>query len=74
MPMGPRSTKEVARELGIARSTLELWIQKGKVKPKTVTVGKLQYRLWTEREVDKIRRVKEKSYRKGRGRKKKPKA
>lgn len=68
--MGPFSTEQVARQLGIGHSTLELWIQQGKVKPKTVRIGKRAYRLWTEGEIRKVRRVKEKTYRKGRGRKK----
>jgi excisionase family DNA binding protein len=71
--MSPFSTEEVAERLGIARSTLEVWIQQGKVKPKTVRIGKKTYRLWTEREIEKVRRVKKKTYRKGRGRKKKTK-
>lgn len=72
--MGPLSTEAVAKHLGIGHSTLELWIQKNKVKPKTVRIGKRTYRLWTHDEIDKVRRVKEKTYRKGRGRKRKLKA
>ena len=72
--MSPLSTEEVAARVGIHRTTLELWIRQGKLKPKTVFVGKKAYRLWTEREIEKVRRVKEKTYRKGRGRKKKKKA
>ena len=71
--MVPLSTKEVAKQLGIARSTLELWIQQGKVKPKKVQIGEQEYRLWTEGEIERVRRVKKKTYRRGRGRKKKPK-
>jgi len=70
--VSPLSTAEVAKLLGIARSTLEEWIQHQKVSPKVVQIGKRKYRLWTEAEIEKVRSVKEKTYRKGRGRKKKP--
>jgi len=69
--MSPLSTREVADRVGLHWTTLELWIRKGKVRPKTVQIGKRAYRLWTEQEIERVRRVKEKTYRKGRGRKKK---
>ena len=72
--MSPQSTGEVARLLGIARSTLEVWIQQGKVRPRAMRVGRKTYRVWTEREIEKVRRVKKKTYRKGRGRKKEVKS
>ena len=72
--MSPISTEEVARLVGIGRNTLERWIREGKLTPKTVRVGKRNYRLWTEREIEKVRRVKKKTYRKGRGRKKEVKS
>ncbi len=72
--MSPISTEEVARLVGIGRNTLERWIREGKLTPKTVRVGKRNYRLWTEREIEKVRRVKKKTYRKGRGRKKQVKS
>jgi predicted site-specific integrase-resolvase len=59
----------VAERVGIHWTTLELWIKKGKVRPRTVQIGKKTYRLWTEREIERVRGVKEKTYRKGRGRK-----
>lgn len=69
--MVPLSTLEVAKRVGIARSTLELWIQLGKVKPKAMRIGKRAYRIWTDEEIAKVFRVKEKTYCRGRGRKKK---
>jgi len=69
--MSPLSTAQVAKRLGIARSTLELWIQQGRVKPRTLAIGKKVYRIWTGQEIGRVHRVKEKTYRKGRGRKKK---
>jgi len=68
--MAPLSTEEVAKQVGIARSTLELWIQQGRVNPKVVAVGRRNYRLWSTKEIAKVRQVKQKTYRKGRGRKK----
>ena len=65
------STVEVAKLLGIHRVTLEEWIRQGKVKPpKTIRIGGQNYRLWTEREIERVRKHKSKFYRKGRGRKK----
>ena len=72
--MNPLSTREAAARAGIHWTTLELWVKQGKVKPRTVHIGKKRYRLWTEQEVQKVLRVKEKTYRKGRGRKPKKKA
>ena len=71
--MSPLATPEVAKLVGIHIATLERWIAEGRVKPKSVSVGKRTYRLWTEAEIKKLRRVKEKTYRKGRGRKPKSK-
>ena len=71
--MAPDSTEEVARRVGIARSTLELWINQGKVKPQLVRIGKRTFRLWSDKEIKKVKEVKAKTYRKGRGRKKQKK-
>ena len=72
--MSPYSTREVAETVGIHVATLEEWLSKGKVKsPRTVQVGAKNYRLWSERDVERVRKYKEKFYRKGRGRKKKKK-
>lgn len=69
--MAPQSTAEIAALVGIHRATLEEWISKGKVKaPKTVRVGQRIFRIWTAQDIARIRRYKEKFYRKGRGRKK----
>ena len=67
--MSPRSTPEVAKLTGIHLRTLERWIKEGRVSPGTVVIGQRTYRLWTDAEIKKLRRVKEKTYRKGRGRK-----
>jgi excisionase family DNA binding protein len=44
------STSVAARELGIGRSTLQRWVQEGRIKPDLVTLGG-QYR-W---DVDRLR-------------------
>lgn len=68
------STREVARKAGIGRATLERWLSDGGLqKPKTIRFGKSKFRDWTDRDVERVRKYKEENYRKGRGRKPKPK-
>lgn len=68
------STKEVARKIGISRATLERWLSDAAFRgPKTVRFGKSEFRDWTDRDVERIRKHKAANYRKGRGRKPKPK-
>lgn len=72
--MANLSTQDVARKVGIHRVTLELWLSSGKVKaPKTVRFGKSEFRNWTAADVERVRKYKQENYRKGRGRKPKPK-
>ena len=72
--MANLSTQDVARQIGINRVTLERWLSSGKVKaPKTVQFGKSEFRNWTIEDVARVRKYKQENYRKGRGRKKKPK-
>jgi len=72
--MANLSTQDVARKIGINRVTLERWLSSGKVKaPKTVRFGKSEFRNWTAEDVERVRKYKQKNYRKGRGRKPKPK-
>ena len=69
--MSPYSTREVAKLAGIHLATLEEWLSTGKVKsPRTVKIGAKAYRLWADRDVERVRKYKKKFYRKGRGRKK----
>jgi excisionase family DNA binding protein len=64
------STTEVAERVGVNRVTLQRWMADGKVR-----APKLQYgvRLWTERDIGRVRRYKQENYHKGRGRKPKRK-
>ena len=66
------STVEVARIVGIHKSTLIEWLQKGVIpEPKHNRVAGVGYRIWTARDVERVRKWKAAHYRKGRGRKKK---
>jgi excisionase family DNA binding protein len=68
------STLDVAGRVGISRATLERWIAKGKVPaPKMIRFGRDEFRNWTAKDVERVRKYKQKNYRKGRGRKPKPK-
>ncbi len=70
--MKPLSTEEVAKVIGIGSATLERWLGSGKVRaPKPLRVGRKVFRFWTSRDIERVKRYKEKFYRKGRGRKKK---
>ena len=69
--MSPLSTREVAAIVGIHRATLEEWLSKERLKPpKLVRVGGKAYRIWGERDIERVKSHKQKFYRKGRGRKK----
>jgi predicted site-specific integrase-resolvase len=64
-------THQAAAAVGIHLSTLNEWIASGKVKaPKPVLVGAVGMRLWSPADIARLRVVKQKIYRKGRGRKK----
>jgi len=65
------STKEVAAKVGIGRATLERWLSSRKFRPpRTVQVGQGSFRRWTDADIERVRKFKHRSYRKGRGRKK----
>jgi hypothetical protein len=64
------STGEVARELGIHKTTLLRWLYSGKLKePRRIEQPGVDYRLWSEKDLERVRRYKEETYCKGRGRK-----
>ena len=72
--MATYSTSEAARECGIHHITLQRWVSEGKVPaPRKQRVGGVVVRLWTDRDVERLRKFKAAHYRKGRGRKKKVK-
>ncbi len=64
------STVQVARMLGVHKVTLQRWLLDGKVaEPNRVRIGNIESRIWTDSDVEHVRRYKQKNYRKGRGRK-----
>ena len=64
------STAEAAKLIGVNRVTLQNWLIHGKVsEPKKVSAGAVQIRVWTDRDVQRVKAYKAKFYRKGRGRK-----
>jgi excisionase family DNA binding protein len=68
------TTTEAAKAVGIARITLQGWIRSGRVKaPKPIIREGRAVRLWSDADVKRLAQIKASTYRKGRGRKPKPK-
>jgi excisionase family DNA binding protein len=66
------TTTEAAKKVGIHVATLQRWIAEGKVDaPKPTLIGAVGYRFWSSDDIERLRKVKESVYCKGRGRKKK---
>jgi predicted DNA-binding transcriptional regulator AlpA len=64
------TTKQAAAEVGITRQSLYNWIDEKKIQPpKAVTLGNRTMMMWSESDLRKLRRAKDRIYRKGRGRK-----
>jgi len=64
------STDQVARALGIDKSTLLRWLYSGKLaEPKVVKTPTSKIRVWSEKDLMRAQRYKDANYRKGRGRK-----
>ncbi len=64
------STAKVAAEVGVSKLTLTRWLKAGRIKePRHVKQGGIELRLWTNRDVERVRKYKKENYRKGRGRK-----
>ncbi len=64
------STAKAADIVGVNRVTLQRWLAEGKVQAPKVQYG---VRLWTDRDLERVRRYKQETYRQGRGRKPKGK-
>ncbi len=55
--MPTRSTREAARKLGISLMTLQRYIAAGRIRaPKVRLVGSLAVRLWTDRDIERVRK------------------
>jgi len=68
------STSQVARMVGVHKLTLIRWLVSGKLaEPKRIGNGGIEARVWTDRDVERAQKYKQENYRKGRGRKPKPK-
>ena len=66
------NTSAAARKVGISLMTLQRWIAGGKLKaPELQIVAGRAKRLWRDSNLAQLRRLKERVYCKGRGRKKK---
>lgn len=72
--MGNYSTSQAAQKCGVHHITLQRWVSEGKIKaPRKTRIGGVVVRLWTDGDLERVRKFKEMNYRKGRGRKPKVK-
>jgi excisionase family DNA binding protein len=71
---GKLTTTEAAKKAGIHLATLQRWIAVGRIEaPKPTLIGAVGYRLWSTKDVERLKKAKQEIYRKGRGRKPKQK-
>lgn len=64
------STSQVAEILGVATKTLYRWLEAGELPPvSTVDVGGVQYRVWSEKDLQHAKQYREANYRQKRTRK-----
>ena len=65
------STAQVAAIVGISKNTLLSWLYSGKIpEPRRRVEAGIDIRLWNDRDVSRVKKYKERNFRKGRGRKK----
>ena len=50
------TTREAAKRVGVSHQTLRDWIEAGEVAPKSIAVGKMAIRLWTEADIAEARK------------------
>jgi predicted site-specific integrase-resolvase len=68
--MAQYSTHQVARAVGVNKSTLLRWLYAGKLaEPTIVETPTSVIRIWSDADLKRAQRYKEQNYRKGRGRK-----
>jgi excisionase family DNA binding protein len=68
------TTEQAAEKVGISRQTLQAWIRMKKITPPKPTLdGARSKRLWTESDLARLRKTKDKIYWTGQGRPKKKK-
>jgi excisionase family DNA binding protein len=69
--MAPKlyTTEQAAEAVGISRATLQAWIKAKKITPPAPTLeGAVAKRMWSESDLGRLRKTKEKIYWKGQGR------
>lgn len=65
------STGEVARLAGVHKNTLFRWLNAGSIpEPRRGRFVGRNFRIWTPRDIERVKKYKAAHYRKGRGRKK----
>jgi excisionase family DNA binding protein len=65
------STAQAAQLIGVHKTTLKRWLISGKVsEPRRIGNGGISARVWTGRDIERVRKFKTAHYCKGRGRKK----
>ena len=58
------STIQVAREIGVHRSTILRWLQSGQIpEPRHISAAGQDIRVWSPRDVERARRLKATQYR-----------
>ena len=66
------TTQRVADVISVHKVTLLRWLREGKIRePRRIRFDGPSYRVWSERDVERVKKYKAAHYRKGRGRKKK---
>ena len=69
--MGSYSTQEVANLVGVHKNTLKRWLYSGSIgEPRHAKIAMQDYRVWSERDVQRVREFKKNNYRKKPRRKK----
>jgi excisionase family DNA binding protein len=53
------TTREVAKQIGVSRQTLQAWIAGGKIEaPDSVEIGRAAVRFWTRVDIERLRKFK----------------
>jgi predicted DNA-binding transcriptional regulator AlpA len=61
------STGQVAAAIGVAKKTLLRWLEAGELpEPNTLALGRINYRVWSDEELDRAKQYRESHYRKKR--------
>ena len=64
------STGDVAKAIGVDKKTLLRWLAAEELpEPKTTTIGKIEYRIWSEKDLQRAKQYREANYRQKRARK-----